>query len=126
MKKIVHWEIYPRNLYIIYDVPGSEHEGPRTELLAKCTAPGRLTGHFRWAFGGGRIEASCTVSSILDVGEIFWLEFNVSPEDIHIRENNCAGQWEDLADWIAKEKIGVTRNDEDARQALLGKKLTKI
>jgi len=120
-KRLIHWEIYPRNLYIIHEVNGSEHEGPRAELLAECTAPGRLTGHFRWAFGGGNVEASCTISSIMDVGEIFWLEFDISPQDIDIRENNCAGPWEDLADWIAKDKIGVKRDNVDAKTALLGK-----
>ena len=121
-KMPIYWELHPRNLYIIHEVHGSEEEGPRAELLAECTAPGRLTGHFRWAFGGGNIEASCTVSTILDVGELFWLEFNVGAQDIDIRENNCTGPWEDLADWISKNKIRVHRdNDEDARDALLGK-----
>jgi len=67
------------------------------------------------------VEASCTISSIMDMGEIFWLEFDISPQDIDIRENNCAGPWEDLADWIAKDKIGVKRENEDAKTALLGK-----
>ena len=99
----------------------SEHEGVRVELLTDCSAPGRLSGHYRWAFGGGNIEASCQISSILDVGETFWLEFNYSPHDITIRENNCSGAWEDLSDWISKDRIGVHRdNEDDAKQDLLG------
>ena len=126
-RSYAHWEIYPRSLYIIHDVKSSDQEGPRVELLAECTAPGRLTGHFRWAFGGGNIEASCTIGSILDVGETFWLEFNCSPNDVEIRENNCAGPWEDLSDWIAKDRIGVHRdNEDDAKHALLGKTLKKL
>ena len=117
-----YWELYPRNLYLIHKVKASEEEGTRVELLAECTVPGRLTGHYRWAFGGGNIEASCTIGSILDVGEVFWLDFNCSPHDIDIRENNCAGHWEDLADWIAKDRIGAHRdNEDDAKHALLGK-----
>jgi len=116
------WDIYPRSLYLIHEVDTSEHAGTSVELLAECTAPGRLTGHYRWSFGGGNVEASCTVSCILDVGETFWLNFDYSPHDITIRENNCAGLWEDLADWIAKDRIGVHRdNTETAKSDLLGK-----
>ena len=121
-KQPAHWDIYPRNLYLIHEVKVSEEEQTRVELLVECTAPGRLTGHYRWAFGGGNLEAAFAISSILDVGEVFWLNINHAPHDFTIRENNCSGQWEDLSDWISKDRIGVRReNEDDAKQDLLGK-----
>ena len=120
----VSWEIHPRSLYLIHEVLGNDEEGIKVELLAESTAPGRLTGHFRWAFGGGNVEASCAVGRIFDAGDAFWLDFNCRPDDITIRENNCAGPWEDLSEWIAKDRVKVLQNNEDARDTLLGKHLT--
>ena len=67
------------------------------------------------------MEITGRLNSILDVDEDYWLDFNYKPEDITIRENNCAGNWEDLSDWVSKEKVGVQRNNENARNDLLGK-----
>jgi len=121
-KQPAHWEIYPRSLYLIHEVNASEDEGTRVELLAECLATGRLTGHYRWAFGAGNVEAAVPIGAILDVGEVFWITLNHSPHDLLIRENNCSGPWEDISDWIAKDRVGVRReNEEDAKQDLLGK-----
>ena len=117
----VNWEIYPRSLYIIHEVRSSKDEGTRVELLAECTAPAQLTGHFRWAFGGGNVETQFRASRIVDVDEDLWIDINIKAEDISIRENSCAGQWEDLSDWVAKDKIGVLKNDVSARDEFLGK-----
>ena len=123
----VFWEIHPRALYLIHEVPSNAEHGIKVELLAECTAPGRLTGHYRWAFGGGNVEMSRRLNTIMEVEEDFWLDINSKPDDINIRENNCTGPWEDLADWVAKDKIGVQKNNENARDELLGKKKkTKI
>ena len=118
---LVNWEIYPRSLYLIHDIGGNEEETTRVALLAESTAPGRLTGHFRWTFGGGSLETSFRANRIVDIVEDFWLEFNIKPDDICIRENSCAGHWEDLSDWVAKDKIGVLLNNEGARDSFLGK-----
>ena len=117
----VNWEIYPRSLYIIHEVRSNDEEATKVELLAECTAPARLTGHFRWAFGGGNVETSFRASRIVDVDEDFWIDINVKAEDIGIRENSCAGQWEDLSDWVAKDKIGVLKDNVTARDEFLGK-----
>jgi hypothetical protein len=122
----VNWEIHPRALYLIHEVRSNSEENTKVELLAECTAPGRLTGHYRWAFGGGNVEFSRRLNNIMDVEEEFWLDINCKPDDINIRENNCTGPWEDLADWVSKDKIGVQRNNENARDALLGKQIYKI
>ena len=117
----VNWENYPRSLYLIHDVSGNDEEATKVELLAECTAPGRLTGHFGWTFGGGNLETSFRANRIVDIEEDFWLEFNIRPDDIGIRENSCAGHWEDLSDWVAKDKVGVLMNNEGARDSFLGK-----
>ena len=53
----VPWDIRPKNLFLIHASPSNDEGGTSAELLAECTAAGRLSGGFRWAFGGGNINA---------------------------------------------------------------------
>ena len=64
----VPWQIKAKNLFLIH---GGEHIPnlqPVGDLLAECTAAGRLAGNFRWAMKDGSANAGFRLKHLLDFG----------------------------------------------------------
>ena len=119
----VPWDIKAKNLYLIH---GGEHkEGlqPGGDLLAECTAAGRLAGNFRWAMKDRNANAGFHLLYLMDFGSAppFYLNLDMKPDEIEICPNTCSGKWTDLIDWIAEDKLTVTCDDGATREDLLGK-----
>ena len=125
-KWFVPWVVRPKNLYLIHAGEFKENLNPSGELLAECTTTGRLSGGFRWAFGGGSANAGFGLRCVVDFEEApaFFININMKPDEIEIRNNNTSGKWSDLADWIAEEKVSVSSNDESTEMELLGKEFS--
>ena len=123
-RMIVPWVIKPKNLFLIHQ--GEQEAGlqPGGDLLAECTAAGRLVGHFWWAMKGGNADAGFRLRHIrvFENAPAFYLDLNMKPDEIAIRPNTCSGKWTDLIDWITEEKLTVTCDDDSTSSNLLGKK----
>ena len=87
-----------------------------SELLAECTAAGRLSGNFRWVFSRSNADAGFGLQCAGD--------FNMKPDEIEIRNNTTSGKWADLVDWIVEGKVAITSNNESTDLELLGKFLS--
>ena len=119
----VPWDIRPKNLFLIHASSSSDEGGTSAELLAECTAAGRLSGGFRWAFGGGNINAGFALGCVVDLPDApqFFVNIDMKPDEIDLRNNNSSGKWADLMDWIAEGKVAITSNDDASEVELLGK-----
>ena len=119
----VPWDIRPKNLFLIHASPSNDEGGTSAELLAECTAAGRLSGGFRWAFGGGNINAGFALGCVVDLPDApqFFVNIDMKPDEIDLRNNNSSGKWADLMDWIAEGKVAITSNDDASEVELLGK-----
>ena len=120
----VPWEIKPRSLYLLHGGEAKPGQSPAGDLLAECTAAGRLAGHFRWAMKEGNATAGFRLRHLRDFGSsspAFYLDLDMKPDEIELRQNSNSGKWSDLADWIAEDKLLVTSTGDETREDLLGK-----
>ena len=120
----VPWEIKPRSLYLLHGGEAKPGQSPAGDLLAECTAAGRLAGHFRWAMKEGNATAGFRLRHLRDFGSsspAFYLDLDMKPDEIELRQNSNSGKWSDLADWIAEDKLIVTSSGDETREDLLGK-----
>ena len=122
---VVPWVIKPKNLFLIHGGVADAERGISAELLAECTAAGRLSGNFRWAFGGGNINAGFGLRCVVDFSEApsFFINIDMKPDEVEIRHNTSSGKWADLVDWIVEGKVAITSNDDATEVQLLGKSI---
>ena len=120
---VVPWVIRPKNLYLIHAGEPKENLAVSGELLAECTAAGHLSGNFRWAFGGGNANAGFGLRCVVhfENAPAYFININMKPDEIEIRNNTTSGKWADLVDWIVEGKVAITSNDDSTELELLGK-----
>ena len=126
---LIHGEIKAKNLFLIHRGEHVPDLQPGGDLLAECTAAGRLGGNFRWAMKGGSANAGFRLKHLCDFGNntpAYYLSLDMKPDEIELRPNTCSSKWSDLMDWIAEDKLTVTCDDEGTREDLLGKQILVI
>ena len=120
----IPWLVKHHNLYKIYVVEDPEEDHITGTLLAMVAVTGWITGDFKWVLAGKKLfEAEFSAGDITSIpgAEEFRLKLEARPEDIQIRSNLSSGEWEDLADLVAKGVIIASRGDEDDGHEFLGK-----
>ena len=119
----VPWVIKPKNLFLIHCGIHDIERGTSAELLAECTAAGRLSGVYRWSFGGGNVNAGFGLGCVITFpnSPVFFINIDMKPDEIELRQNTCSGKWADLVDWIVEGKVAITSSDDATEVELLGK-----
>ena len=120
----IPWLVKHYNLYKIYVAEDSEEDTIRGTLLAAVNVTGYIMGDFRWTLGGKKIiEVNVSAGDVTNItgASEFTLKIEMRPEDVMFRPNLSSGDWEDLADLVAKGQVIATRGDEDDGHEFLGK-----
>ena len=120
----IPWTIKPHALYKIFSRDDTDEESITGTLLVEVAVTGWITGEFQWILTGSKlIEAQFSAADITGVPGVsdFTLSLEARPEDIRFRPNLLSGEWEDLADMVAKGQIIASRGDEDDGHDFLGK-----
>ena len=51
----------------------------------------------------------------------YFININMKPDEIEIRNNTTSGKGADLVDWIVEGKVAITSDDKSTELELLGK-----